>query len=74
MREMSGRWRRRCVLYCFELIEIVKNDSADPAFKHLLARIYNARVKLNALCESFQVDPKTIRRWGRGSKGAQTEA
>jgi hypothetical protein len=53
------------VFYGFELIEIVKNDSADPAFKLLLARLYNAKVKLSALCESFQVDPKTIRRWGK---------
>ena len=56
---------RLLVFYGFELIEIVKNDSADPAFKLLLARLYNSKVKLSALCESFQVDPKTIRRWGK---------
>jgi hypothetical protein len=56
---------RLLVFYGFELIEIVNNDSADPAFKLLLARLYNAKVKLSALCESFQVDPKTIRRWGK---------
>jgi hypothetical protein len=56
---------RLLVFYGFELLEIVNNDSADPAFKLLLARLYNARVKLSALCESFQVDPKTIRRWGK---------
>jgi len=56
---------RLLVFYGFELIEIVNNDSADPAFKLLLARLYNAKVKLSALCESFQVDAKTIRRWGK---------
>jgi hypothetical protein len=56
---------RLLVFYGFELIEIVNNDSEDPAFKLLLARLYNARIKLGALCESFQVDPKTIRRWGK---------
>jgi len=56
---------RLLVFYGFELIEIVNNDSADPAFKLLLARLYNARVKLSTLCESFRVDPKTIRRWGK---------
>jgi len=56
---------RLLVFYGFELLEIVNNDSADPAFKLLLARLYNARVKLSALCDSFQVDPKTIRRWGK---------
>ena len=57
--------QRLLVFYGFELIEIVKNNSGDPAFKLLLARLYNARVKLSALCESFQIDPKTIRRWGK---------
>ena len=56
---------RLLVFYGFELVEIVNHDSADPAFKLLLARLYNARVKLSALCETFQVDPKTIRRWGK---------
>jgi hypothetical protein len=56
---------RLLVFYGFELIEIVKNAPDDPAFKLLLARLYNAKVKLGALCESFQVDPKTIRRWGK---------
>ena len=56
---------RLLVFYGFELIEIVNNDPEDPAFKLLLARLYNAKVKLGALCESFQVDPKTIRRWGK---------
>ena len=56
---------RLLVFYGFELIEVVNNDSADPAFKLLLARLYNAGVKLSAMCESFQVDPKTIRRWGK---------
>jgi hypothetical protein len=56
---------RLLVFYGFELIEIVKQDSADPAFKLWLARLYNAKVKLSALCESFRVDPKTIRRWGK---------
>ena len=46
-------------------VEIVGNDSADPAFKLLLARLYNAKVKLSALGAAFQVDPKTIRRWGK---------
>jgi hypothetical protein len=56
---------RLLVFYGFELIELVKQDSADPAFKLWLARLYNAKVKLSALCESFRVDPKTIRRWGK---------
>ena len=56
---------RLLVFYGFELLEIVKSDPEDPAFKLLLGRLYNAGVKLSALCESFEVDPKTIRRWGK---------
>ena len=55
---------RLLVFYGFELLENVNNDPADPTLKLLLARLYNASVKLSALCESFNVDPKTIRRWG----------
>jgi hypothetical protein len=55
---------RLLVFYGFELIEIVNNHPEDPAFKLLLARLYNSGVKLSAMCESFEVDPKTIRRWG----------
>src|SRR2546422_1132551 len=57
--------QRLLVFYGFELLEIVNNDSADPAFKLLLARLYNSGVKLSALCESFKVDPKTVRRWAK---------
>ena len=52
------------VFYGFELLEIVPNDPAGPACKLLLARLYNCGVKLSALCQGFQVDPKTVRRWG----------
>ena len=56
--------QRLLVFYGLELLEIVQNNSADPAFNLLLARLYNSGVKLNALCESFGVDPQTLRRWG----------
>ena len=57
--------KRLLVFYGFELIEIVNNNPAAPAFRLLLARLYNSGVKLSAMCESFEVDPKTIRRWGK---------
>jgi hypothetical protein len=56
---------RLLVFYGFEIIEIVNNDPEDPACKLLLGRLYNSGVKLRALCESFQVAPKTVRRWGK---------
>ena len=36
---------RLLVFYGFELIEIVNNNPEDPAFKLLLARLYNSGVK-----------------------------
>ena len=57
--------QRLLVFYGFEIIEIVNNDSEDPAYKLLLGRLYNSGVKLGAWCESFAVDPKTVRRWGQ---------
>ena len=56
--------QRLLVFYGFEIIEIVNNDREDPAYKLLLGRLYNSGVTLRALCESFEVDPKTVRRWG----------
>ena len=53
------------VYYGFELMEIVNNEPSDPGFKLLLGRLYNAGVKLSTICESFEVDPKTVRRWGQ---------
>ena len=61
--DQSGQ--RLLVFYGFEILEIVNNEPEDPAYKLLLGRLYNSGVKLAALCESFAVDPKTIRRWGR---------
>ena len=56
---------RLLVFYGFEIIEIIPNDPEAPAFKLMVARLYNSGVKLSALCESFEVDPKTVRRWGK---------
>ncbi len=56
---------RLLVYYGFELLEIVNDEPSDPGFKLLLARLYNAGVKLSGICESFEVDPKTVRRWGQ---------
>jgi len=56
---------RLAVYYGFEIIETVNNDCEDPGFKMLLGRLYNAGLKLSALCQSFETDAKTIRRWGK---------
>jgi len=57
--------QRLLVYYGLEFFESVKNDREDPAYKLLLGRLYNARINLSVLSQTFAVDPKTIRRWGK---------
>lgn len=65
--------QRLLVFYGFELIEIVRNDVEDPAFKMLVGRLSNCGVKLSALCQSFTVDPKTVRRWAQALQEGDPE-
>lgn len=53
------------VYYGFELLEIVSNQAEAPAFKMLAGRLYNAGIKAKSLTEVFEVDRKTLQRWGR---------
>ena len=41
----------------------------DPSHKLLLGRLYHTGIKLSALCETFEVEPKTLRRWGQALGG-----
>ena len=61
------------VYYGFEIVEIVPDNPESAAYKLMLGRLYNSRIKLSSLCETFQVDPKTLRRWGRALKGSPEE-
>lgn len=54
------------VYYGLELLEVVSADRNDPNFKMLVGRLHNAGFRLRLLQSTFQTDPKTIRRWGRG--------
>lgn len=65
--------QRLSVFYGFERIEVVRNDAEDPAFKMLIGRLYNCGVKLGALCQSFTVDPKTVRRWAQALEEGDPE-
>ena len=61
------------VYYGFEIVEIVPDNPESAAYKLMLGRLYNSGLKLSSLCETFQVDPKTLRRWGRALKGSPEE-
>ena len=53
------------VYYGLELMEALPDAADSPAYKLMVARLYNARLKAKSLCETFGVDLKTIQRWAR---------
>jgi len=61
----DAKKRELHVYYGFELFEVVPDDRNDMRFKLMVAHLYNAGVKVIALAEVFEVDPKTMRHWGR---------
>jgi hypothetical protein len=61
------------VYYGAELLEVVPEERQHPAFKLLVARLYNAGVKASGLQRSFRVDRKTMQRWGRALQSGEAE-
>jgi len=61
------------VYFGMSLLEVVNDDINSPAYKLLLARLYNARVKPQALLKAFPVAYTTLRRWGDALKSGDSE-
>ncbi len=61
------------VYYGAELLEVVPKNKAHLAFKCLLGRLYNAGVKAKSLRQVFQVDRKTLQRWGHALRADDPE-
>jgi len=61
------------VYYGAELLEVVPEDRQHPAFKLLLARLYNAGVKGVELQRHFRVDRKTMQRWGQALQSGDAQ-
>lgn len=61
------------VYYGAELLEVVPEDRHHPAFKLLVARLYNAGVKGLALQRTFRVDRKTMQRWGQALQSGDAQ-
>ena len=61
------------IYHGFEIIEIVPDDPQCAAYRLMLGRLYNFRIKCRSLCETFSVDPKTLRRFGRALKSTPEE-
>ena len=53
------------VFYGLELLEVVPGDPEHPAYKMMVGRLANAKVRLATLEDVFEVDRKTIRSWGK---------
>ena len=54
-------------------MEIVPNQPQAPAFKLLGGRLFNARLKVQSLTEVFEVDRKTLQRWGRALQSGDAQ-
>lgn len=61
------------VYYGAELLEVVPEERQHPAFKLLVARLYNAGVLGLELQRSFKVDRKTMQRWGQALQSGDSE-
>lgn len=55
------------------LLETVEDDHNHPTFKMLVARLYNAGLKIESLTRAFGVPYSTLRRWGQTIKSGDTE-
>jgi transposase len=69
--EDDGEWLH--VYYGLELLEVVSADRNDPSFKMLVGRLHNAGVRLKVIEQTFGIDAKTIRRWGRALRSRDAE-
>jgi len=53
------------LFYGGELLETLPDDHEHVQYKLMVATLYNANVNARSLQETFEVDPKTMRCWGR---------
>ena len=61
------------VYYGHELFEVVGDDREQVEFKLLVGRLYNAGLKKGRLQRQFEVDPKTMKRWGEALQSGDAE-
>ena len=61
------------VYYGHEIFEVVEDDREQVEFKLLVGRLYNAGLKKGRLEKQFEVDPKTMKRWGEALQSGDAE-
>ncbi len=55
------------------LLEVVPDDRSNFEFKLLIARLYNAKVKIESIRKAFGVARTTMKRWGDAIKSGDPE-
>lgn len=55
------------------LMEVISEDSSNPEFKLLIARLYNAGVKAKSITEKFGIARTTMKRWGDALKSGDAD-
>ena len=61
------------VYYGHELLEVIGDERERVDFKILVGRLYNAGLKKGRLQRHFEVDPKTMKRWGKALQSGDAE-
>lgn len=55
------------------LMEAISEDTSNPEFKLLIARLYNAGVKAKSITEKFGIARTTMKRWGDALKSGDAD-
>ena len=61
------------VYYGAQVLQVVPADKSHAEFKLLVARLYNAGLKVKTLVEEFGVSRKTMKRWGDALKSGDPD-
>ncbi len=64
---------RLYVFFGAAVMEVVEEDRDKAEFKLLIARLYNAGLKVKTLVETFEISRTTMKRWGDALKGDDPE-
>ncbi len=61
------------VYFGASLLEVVPDDRSNFEFKLLIARLYNAKIKIESINKAFGVARTTMKRWGDAIKSGDPE-
>ena len=61
------------IYYGASLLDVIKDNKDSAELKYMLARLYNAGVKVKSLIEYFGFSYPTYKRWGEALKSGDAE-